>query len=428
MTKTDNQSAGKSVSPAMLEMGQIARKAASQLAEISGEIKNRALLAMADRLEAEKNVLQAENAKDMETGKANGLADAILGRLELTDKVIAGMADSLRQVAALPDPVGEVFDMQTRPNGMRVGRMRMPFGVIGIIYESRPNVTADASGLCIKSGNAVILRGGSESIHSNRAIAALMAQAGVEAGLPEGALQLVQDTDRALVQEMVRLEDAIDLIIPRGGRMLIEMIMENSSIPVIKHLDGNCHVYIDEEADLAMAKEIAVNAKVQRPGVCNAMETLLVHCAHTDSLLPSILEALGAEGVEIRGDETVCAIFPTARPATEEDWRAEYLDLILAVRIVGSMDEAIDHINCYGSHHTESIVTTNHAKAMRFVAAADSSCVFVNASTRLSDGEAFGLGCEIGISTDKLHARGPMGLKELTTARFVVFGNGQIRL
>ena len=410
------------------DMALRARKAAAALAETPAAVKNAALIAMAHRLEKEKAALQAENARDMKAGAQAGLSPAMLGRLELTDKVIASMADSLRQVSRLPDPVGEIFDMQTRPNGMRVGRMRMPFGVIAIIYESRPNVTADAGGLCLKSGNAVILRGGSEAIHSNRKIAALMAETGVEAGLPDGALQLIQQTDRALVLEMVKLEGLIDLIIPRGGRELIEMIIQNSRIPVIKHLDGNCFVYVDEEADLAMARQIVLNAKVQRPGVCNACETLLVHSAHAEGFLAEICAALAEKGVEIRGDERVRKAYPAAKAATEDDWRAEYLDLILAVGVVDSFDEAVDKINVWGSHHTDAIVTRDYRKAMRFLSAVDSACVFVNASTRLSDGEAFGLGCEIGISTDKLHARGPKGLRELTTAKFIVLGDGQIRL
>ncbi|MCX7012881.1 MAG: glutamate-5-semialdehyde dehydrogenase [Candidatus Sumerlaeota bacterium] len=409
------------------EMALKARKAAAALAETTAAVKNAALIAMADRLEKNKAALQGENQRDMDAGAQAGLSTAMLGRLELTDKVIAQMANSLRQVARLPDPVGEIFDMVVRPNGMRLGRMRMPFGVIGIIYESRPNVTADAGGLCIKSGNAVILRGGSEAIHSNRKIASLMAEAGAGAGLPDGALQLIPSTDRALVIEMVKLEGLIDLIIPRGGRQLIEMIMQHSSIPVIKHLDGNCFVYVDDDADLAMAREIVLNAKVQRPGVCNAMETLLVHSALKETFLPEICRALADKGVEIRGDERVRQAFPQAKSATGNDWRAEYLDLILAVGVVDSFDEAVDKINAWGSHHTDSIVTRDHRKAMRFLSAVDSGCVFVNASTRLSDGEVFGLGCEVGISTDKLHARGPMGLRELTTAKFILLGDGHVR-
>lgn len=409
------------------DMAVAARKAASKLVETSGEVKNAALRAMADALEVNRAALQTENKKDLEAGAAKGLSKAMLGRLELSDKVIAQMADSLRQVALLPDPVGEIYDVVARPAGFKVGRMRMPFGVIGFIYESRPNVTSDAAALCLKSGNAVILRGGSEAIHSNRAIASVMAAAASKAGLPENAMQLIQETDRALVQEMLSLDGLIDLIIPRGGRSLIENIMQNSRIPVIKHLDGNCFVYVDEEADPEMARKIVLNAKTQRTGVCNAAETLLVHRTHNRDLLPKILKDLTEAGVEIRGDSSVCDLLPTAKPATEEDWSAEYLDMILAVRVVDSLDEAVDLINTYGSHHTDAIVTENHRRAMRFLTAVDSSCVFVNASTRLSDGEVFGLGCEIGISTDKLHARGPMGLRELTTSKFIVLGDGHIR-
>ncbi len=419
----DAQAAG-----AMREMGRRARAAAAALAETPSAVKNQALLAMADRLEKSKALLQAENARDVEAGKAAGLSAAMLGRLELTDKTIAQMADSLRQVAALPDPAGEIFDVRPRPNGMKVGRMRMPFGVVGIIYESRPNVTSDAAGLCVKSGNAVVLRGGSESIHSNRAIAAELARAGTESGLHECAIQLVPSVDRAWVHEMVRLEGLIDLIVPRGGRALIEMIMANSSIPVIKHLDGNCYVYVDEFADLEMARSIVLNAKTQRPGVCNAAETLLVHRTLAESFLPGMLQALADAGVEIRGDNSVCRIFPAALPAAEDDWDAEYLDLILAVHLVDTFEEAVSFINSHGSHHTDAIVTENHRRAMRFLAAVDSACVFVNASTRLSDGEVFGLGCEIGISTDKLHARGPMGLVDLTTAKYFVLGDGHLRI
>lgn len=409
------------------EMAINARKASAKLVETSGEVKNNALRAMADALEANKKSLQSANAKDLDAGRKKGLSAAMLGRLELSDKVIAQMADSLRQVALLPDPVGEIYDVVARPAGFKVGRMRMPFGVIGFIYESRPNVTSDAAGLCIKSGNAVILRGGSEAIHSNRAIAEVMSEAASKAGLPENAMQLIQDTDRALVQEMLSLDGLIDLIIPRGGRSLIENVIENSRIPVIKHLDGNCFVYVDREADLAMAKSIVLNAKTQRPGVCNACESLLVHKDLADSFLPEILRALADADVEIRGDENVVRVFSSAKQATEEDWHAEYLDLIITAGVVDSFEEAVEKINAYGSHHTDAIVTENHRTAMRFLTAVDSSCVFINASTRLSDGEVFGLGCEIGISTDKLHARGPMGLRELTTSKFIVLGDGHIR-
>jgi glutamate-5-semialdehyde dehydrogenase len=351
----------------------------------------------------------------------------MLDRLLLNDKRIDAMAEALQQVARLDDPVGEIFDMHTRPNGIRVGRMRMPFGVIGIIYESRPNVTADAGALCVKSGNAVILRGGSESIHSNTVLARLMDEAGTKAGLPANSIQLVPTTDRTAVQEMLKLNDLVDLIIPRGGKSLIEMVVQNSTIPVIKHYDGNCHIYVDAGADFDMAAAIVLNAKCQRPGVCNAMESLLVHESIAEAFLTRIGSELAKHDVEIRGDEVTRRIVPGAIPASEEDHRTEFLDLILSVAVMPSLDAAIEWINTYGSHHTDAIVTRDHGNAMHFLTAVDSACVLVNTSTRFSDGGEFGMGCEIGISTDKLHARGPMGLRELTTSKFIVFGNGQIR-
>lgn len=409
------------------EMGRRARAAAAKLAVLRPDIKNKALEAMAAAFLDAKDRIKTENEKDLEAGRAKKLSAAMLDRLTLNDKRITAMAEALRQVAQLDDPVGEVYDMKTRPNGIRVGRMRMPFGVIGIIYESRPNVTADAGALCVKSGNAVILRGGSEAIHSNMVLAELMETAAQSVGLPANSIQLVQTTDRAAVNEMLTLSDSIDLIIPRGGKSLIEMVVENSTIPVIKHYDGICHVYVDEHADLKMATSIVLNAKVQRPGVCNAMETLLVHEAIAPKFIPQIAHDLTAAGVEIRGDETVQKYDPMAKPATEDDFRTEYLDLIMSAAVVPSTSAAIDWINKYGSHHTDAIVTSNHENAMHFMTAVDSACVHVNASTRFSDGGEYGMGCEIGISTDKLHARGPMGLKELTTSKFIVFGEGQIR-
>lgn len=415
--------------PEMLELGRRARVASARLTTLRPDTKNQALRAMADIFEAQRDSIKAENEKDLEAGRAKNLSKAMLDRLTLSDKVIDSMATALRQVAALDDPVGEIYDMKTRPNGLRIGRMRVPFGVIGIIYESRPNVTADAGALCVKSGNAVILRGGSEAIHSNRILARLMDQAGAAAGLPPDSIQLVQTTDRAAVGEMLRMNDFIDLIIPRGGKDLIKRVLENSTIPVIKHLDGICHVYVDEYADLDLAEQIVVNSKTQRTGVCNAAESLLVHKAVAEAFLPRVGGALAARGVEMRADERALVHLPreNARLATEEDFRTEYLDLILAVGVIDTIEDAITWINTHGSHHTDAIVTTNQSREWQFINAVDSACVHVNTSTRFSDGGEYGLGCEIGISTDKLHARGPMGLKELTTSKWIAFGEGQIR-
>ncbi len=409
-------------------LGSRARRAAAALAELRPEIKNDALHRMAEALEASKDTLLAANQQDLEAGKAAGLSAAMLDRLTLNPKRLAGMSEALRQVAALDDPVGEIFDLHVRPNGLSVGRMRVPLGVIGFIYESRPNVTADAAALCVKSGNAVILRGGKEALHSNLKIAEILDRAGVEAGLPEFSIQLVPTIDRAVVGALLKAPQYLDLVIPRGGRSLIERVVAESVVPVIKHYDGNCFVFVDESADLDQALEIVVNAKCQRPGVCNAMETLVVHRAVAEPFLRRAIPALREKGVELRGDETVRRIGGAdVKPATEDDWRTEYLDLILAVKVVESAGEAITFTNTYGSHHTDAIVTRDHANAMRFLRAVDSACVHVNCSTRFSDGGEYGLGAEIGISTDKLHARGPMGLKELTSAKFIVFGTGQIR-
>jgi glutamate-5-semialdehyde dehydrogenase len=351
----------------------------------------------------------------------------MLDRLAVGEATLAGMARGLAEVAALPDPVGSLGPARVRPNGLQVSRMRIPLGVIGIIYESRPNVTVDAAALCLKAGNAVILRGGSEALHSNRALAAVIGAALAEAGLPEAAVQVVPTSDRAAVTALLAQEEHVDLIIPRGGEDLIRFVVANSRIPVLKHYKGVCHVYVDEGADLAMAEEIAFNAKVQRPGVCNAMETLLVHRAEAGRFLPAAARRLSAAGVELRGCPEARGILPGIAPATEEDWPAEYLDLVLAVKVVAGMDEAIAHIAAYGSNHTEAIVTRDYDRARRFVSAVDSSVVLVNASTRFNDGGELGLGAEIGISTSKLHAFGPMGLEELTTTKFVVFGSGQVR-
>jgi glutamate-5-semialdehyde dehydrogenase len=411
----------------MEAMGRTAREAAAGLAVLQPAVKNAALEAMAAAFERSRDEIVAENAKDLEAGRAKGLGIAMLDRLTLTPKRVDAMAAALRQVALLDDPVGEIYDMRTRPSGIRVGRMRMPIGVIGIIYESRPNVTADAGALCMKSGNAVILRGGSEAFHSNTVLARLMDEAGTAAGLPKGSIQLIPTTDRAAVMQMLKQNRHIDLIIPRGGKSLIEMVVENSSIPVIKHYDGNCHVYVDAEADLDMAAAIVLNAKCQRPGVCNAMESLLVHESVAEEFLTRIANDLAKADVEIRGDEATQKIVLGAKAATEDDFKAEFLDLVISVAVVKDVDAAIEWINNYSSHHTDAIVTGNHANAMRFLTAVDSACVHVNASTRFSDGGEFGMGCEIGISTDKLHARGPMGLRELTTSKFIVLGDGQVR-
>jgi glutamate-5-semialdehyde dehydrogenase len=408
-------------------MAEKAREASRRLGNTPSGEKDEALLRGAREIQENASSLQEANRKDLAAAKEKGLSPAMVDRLTLSDKTLLQICKSLEEVAALPDPVGEVVDMWQRPNGLMVGRMRIPLGVIGIIYEARPNVTVDAAALCLKSGNAVLLRGGSEAIHSNRALADILAGACRGAGLPEHAVQLVGTTDRAAVLEMLKQEDSIDLIIPRGGEGLIRFVVDNSRIPVLKHYKGVCHVYVDQGADPEMAKRICVNAKVQRPGVCNSMETLLVHEKEADSLLPEIVKALRGEGVEIRGCPATLARIPDAKPAKEEDWGTEYLDLILSVRVVGSMTEAMEHIERYGSMHTESIVTSDEGQGERFLRELQSSTVMVNASTRFSDGFEFGLGAEIGISTTKLHAFGPMGLKELTTTKFIVRGQGQIR-
>ncbi|MFZ5586999.1 MAG: glutamate-5-semialdehyde dehydrogenase [Thermodesulfobacteriota bacterium] len=404
-----------------------ARAAARKLAVATSDQKNRALVALAEALLDQAPALMAANAMDLEAGRAAGLGKAMLDRLTLNDKVIASMADGLREVALLPDPVGEVTGMWRRPNGLLVGRQRIPLGVIGFIYESRPNVTIDAAGLCVKSGNAVVLKGGKEALNSNLALAELIGRVLMECGLPAGAVAVVPTTDRGATLALLKEEDLVDVVIPRGGESLIRFVAMNSRIPVLKHYKGVCHVYVDQGADLEMAERICVNAKCQRPGVCNALETLLVHRDAADSFLPRVGRALAEQEVEIRGCPATCALLPEAVPATEEDWPMEFLDLILAVKVVADMDEALDHIARHGSQHTEAIVTRDHARAMRFVNAVDSSVVLVNASTRFNDGGQLGLGAEIGISTCKLHAFGPMGLTELTTQKFIVFGDGQVR-
>ncbi len=404
-----------------------AKAAARTLARLSSGVKNGALRLMAERLEAGEDRLQEANRKDLSAGRDKGLSDAMMDRLRLDAARIGAMATGLREVAELPDPVGEVLRMWKRPNNLQIGKVRVPIGVIGIIYESRPNVTADAASLCLKAGNAVVLRGGSEAIHSNGAIAQILAEAARDAGVPEGALQFIDRTDREAVMHLLKMDRHVDLIIPRGGEGLIRTVCENSTIPVIKHDKGVCHTYIDRDADDAMAVRIAMNAKCQRPGVCNAMETLLIHEATAETLLPELGRHLVAAGVQIRGCAKTRKLVPESVDATEADWHTEYNDLILNVRVVASLTEAMEHISHYGSQHSEAIVTRDYERARRFLEEVDASAVYVNASTRFTDGYEFGFGAEIGISTNRLHARGPMGLEELTSYKFIILGDGQIR-
>ena len=411
----------------MAGLGREARAASRVIARATTAVKNKALLATAEAIEAAADSLIAANALDLQAGRDNGLDDAMIDRLAITAAGIEGMVEGLRQVAALPDPIGAIRDMKYLSSGIQVGRMRVPLGVIGIIYESRPNVTVEAASLCLKSGNACILRGGSESIHSNRAIAGCIRQGLDAAGLPHQVVQVVETTDRAAVGAMITMPDYVDVIVPRGGKGLIERISRAASVPVIKHLDGICHVYVDDRADLAKAEAIALNAKTHRYGVCNAMETLLVHQGIAAGFLPRIAALYADKGVELRGCEQTRAILPQAVAATEEDWNTEYLAPILSIRVVADMDQAMEHINQYSSQHTESIVTEDFTRARRFLNEVDSSSVMVNASTRFADGFEYGLGAEIGISTDKLHARGPVGLEGLTSEKYVVYGDGHIR-
>ncbi|BBL76614.1 glutamate-5-semialdehyde dehydrogenase [Methylomagnum ishizawai] len=408
-------------------IGHNARAASRLIGRAETAAKNRALIAIAATLEAEAGFLIAENQKDLAAGRRNGLDSAMLDRLDINEKRVKTMAEGLREIAALPDPVGEITGLTYRPSGIQVGKMRVPLGVIGIIYESRPNVTADAAALCLKSGNACILRGGSEAIHSNKAIAACIRQGLETAGLPADAVQLIETTDRAAVGAMLRLEHAIDVIVPRGGKGLIQRIMEESRIPILKHLDGICHVYIDDRCDPDKAIRIALNAKTQRYGVCNAMETLLIAEGVAPSLLPALAAELRGKGVELRGCPRTRGLIEDCIPATEEDWDTEYLAPILSIRVVADLDAAMDHIARHSSRHTEAIVTEDYGRARRFLREVDSSSVMVNASTRFADGFEYGLGAEIGISTDKLHARGPVGLEGLTTLKFVVLGDGHVR-
>jgi glutamate-5-semialdehyde dehydrogenase len=411
----------------MQQLGQQARQAGRAISKAETSQKNRALLSIAEVIAAGSADLVIENQKDLQAAKDNGMDAASLDRLQLTPARIEAMIEGLKQVAALPDPVGEISGLSYRPSGIQVGQMRVPLGVIGIIYESRPNVTIDAAALCLKAGNACILRGGSESIHSNRAIAACIAQGLAAADLPQQAVQVVETTDRAAVGELITLKEFVDVIVPRGGKSLIERISAEATIPVIKHLDGICHVYIDAKADIEKAVAIAVNAKTHRYGVCNAMETLLVSEAIAGQVLPILAEKYREKAVELRGCLKTCSMIPDCVRATEEDWQTEYLAPILSIKVVAGIDEAIAHINQYSSAHTESIVTEDYTLARRFLREVDSSSVMVNASTRFADGFEYGLGAEIGISTDKLHARGPVGLHGLTSLKFIVLGDGHIR-
>jgi len=411
----------------MVGVGRQARAAAREIARADTGTRNRALTAMAEALVRATPRLLAANARDLDAAGKKNLDAALIDRLTLSERTIGAMADGLRQIAALPDPIGEIVGLKYRPSGIQVGQMRVPLGVIGIIYESRPNVTADAAGLCIKSGNAAILRGGSEAIHSNQAIAACVHQGLKAAGLPESGVQVIETTDRAAVGELITMQDYVDVIVPRGGKRLIERLMRESRIPMIKHLHGVCHVYIDEGADFDKAMRIADNAKTQRLGTCNTMETLLVARAVAEKILPPLCRIYLEKGIELRGDETARRIVPQMKPAAEEDWYTEYLDAILSVRVVEGLDQAIDHIATYGSQHTDAIVTEDWTRARRFLAEVDSSSVMVNASTRFADGYEYGLGAEIGISTDKLHARGPVGLEGLTSLKYIVLGDGHVR-
>jgi glutamate-5-semialdehyde dehydrogenase len=409
------------------EIAEKAQEASRPLAQLSTAVKNKALLEMAKDLERHQEQLIKENRKDVASAEKNHLSSSLIDRLKLTPPVIHGMAEGLREVVRLPDPVGEIVKMWKRPNGLVVGRMRIPIGVIGIIYESRPNVTADASGLCLKSGNSVILRGGSEAFHSNQAIGQILRKVLTKMGLPREGIQILPRTEREAVREMLLREGEIDLIIPRGGEELIRFVTQHSKIPVIKHYKGVCHIFVDETADLEMATRVCLNAKVQRPGVCNAMETLLVHQGVARRFLPKVAKVLQKEGVELRGCPQTQKILTHIKKALEEDWSQEYLDRILSVKVVKGVEEAIKHIARYSSSHTEAIITSDYQNAQSFLKEVDSSCVLVNASTRFNDGFELGLGAEIGISTSKLHAFGPMGLEELTTTKFIVYGEGQVR-
>ncbi|BCV25373.1 glutamate-5-semialdehyde dehydrogenase [Gelria sp. Kuro-4] len=407
--------------------GRAAKAASRVLATLPTAVKDRALAAMAGALLERQEEILTANRLDVEEGRARGLSAALLDRLTLDPARIRGMAEGLKVLRALPDPIGEVVAMWKRPNGLRIGQVRVPLGVIGIIYEARPNVTVDAAGLALKAGNAVILKGGSEAINSNKAIVKALQEAVSAAGLPQGCIQLIEDTTRAAAAALMKLNEYLDVLIPRGGAGLIRAVVENATVPVIETGVGNCHVYVDASADREMARRIVLNAKCSRPGVCNAIENLLVDEAIADAFLPVIVRELTAAGVEVRGCPRTRSLCPEVKPATEEDWGTEYLDYIIAVKVVAGLDEAIRHINTYGTHHSEAIVTENYSHAQRFLEEVDAAAVYVNASTRFTDGFEFGFGAEMGISTQKLHARGPMGLKELTTIKYIIYGNGQIR-
>jgi glutamate-5-semialdehyde dehydrogenase len=411
----------------MQELGQQARLASRAMAKADTKAKNQALLLIADAIKREAKTLLVANQQDLAAAKASGMDDAMLDRLTLTEKSIANMAEGLAQIASLPDPIGEMSDFKFRPSGIQIGKMRVPLGVIGIIYEARPNVTVDAAGLCIKSGNACILRGGSEAIHCNQALAKLVHEGLEKAGLPKNAVLVVETTDRAAVGELITMKAFVDVIVPRGGKGLIERISNEARIPVIKHLDGNCHVYVDDDADMEKAVRILENSKTQRLGTCNTAESLLVSRSIANTAIPLLAEMLISKGIEIRGCEETCALVKAAIPATEEDFYTEYLAAIISCKVVGDVDEAIAHINEHSSQHTEAIVTENYTKARQFLREVDSSSVMVNASTRFADGFEYGLGAEIGISTDKLHARGPVGLEGLTSLKYIVLGNGEVR-
>ena len=415
----------------MTDIGRAARKASRAMAKADTAAKNRALQLIAAAIRRDAALLTAANQKDLDAARANGLAAAMVDRLTLSEKAIATMAEGLEQIAALPDPIGEITNMKRRPSGIQVGQMRVPLGVIGIIYEARPNVTVDAAGLCIKSGNATILRGGSEAIHCNQALAKLVKEGLAGAGLPAAAVQIVETTDRAAVGAMITMPEFIDVIVPRGGKGLIERLMKDSKVPMIKHLDGICHVYIDDKADITKALPVAFNAKCHRYGTCNTMETLVVARDIAQHALPELAKLFAEKQVELRADAEAMQIlagYPILKPATEEDWHTEYLDAILSVKIVSGVDEAIDFINTYSSQHTDSIITEDYSRALQFLREVDSASVMVNASTRFADGFEYGLGAEIGISNDKLHARGPVGLEGLTSVKFVVLGHGEVRV
>jgi len=415
------------ITKAVVEKAARAREASRKLAYLSTDVKNRALEAMAAALLENTAAILEANAQDIAAGEARGLSSALLDRLLLNEARIRDMADGLGVIVNLPDPVGEVFDMVTRPNGLQVGKMRVPLGVVGMIYEARPNVTVDAAGLCLKAGNAVLLRGGTEAVHSNTAIARICAAAATEAGIPEGAIEFIDITDRAAVNVMLKLNDYLDVVIPRGGKKLKQTVIQNATVPVIETGMGNCHVFIDRDADPEIALRIVINAKCQRPGVCNAAETLLVDAPIAARILPGLLEQLRERGVEVRGCPRTKELVDWVIPATEEDWDTEYLDMIIAVRVVDGFEQAVEHIYRWGTKHSEAIVTESYTRALRFLREVDAAAVYVNASTRFTDGGVFGFGAELGISTQKLHARGPMGLKDLTSTKYIIFGDGHVR-